>query len=282
MPESVSNTGELGRITSSAGFAYSYRKGSAAVIVMNRPEKLNAWTEAMRGEVVELLVQARDDDSVGAIVLTGTGRAFCAGQDFAESREFSTGDPARAEQWLQRVNDLYDVIRNMDKPTVAAINGVAAGSGFQVPLLFDVRVAHESAMLGQPEVNSGIPSITGTYLMTTYLGISRTTEMVLSGRMMTASEAHAAGVVHTLVTDEDVVVVAAQIAEKLANQPTGAFVETKNWLRAMTEEGYREAFRYAMNSHRSAYTSGEPQAMMEKFIDARQGNGRARNSGSHE
>lgn len=221
----------------------------------------------MRAELGELLRDARDDDAVGAIVLTGTGRGFCAGQDFAETRGFRSSDPGRVEKWMDRINNFYDLIRSIDKPTVAAVNGVAAGSGFQVTLLMDVRVAHESAALGQPEVSSGIPSITGTYLMATYLGMSRTTEMVLSGRLMTAQEAHAAGVVHSVIADGNVLDAAITIADQLAAQPAGAIARTKEWLRNMTEEGYRAAFSHAKNSHRNAYATGEPQKMMARFLD---------------
>ncbi|SFP06027.1 Enoyl-CoA hydratase/carnithine racemase [Actinomadura madurae] len=252
-----------------AGFAYSHRHDDVEIVVMNRPEKLNAWTEAMRDDLAEILVRARDDDSVGAIVLTGSGRGFCAGQDLAETRTFAAADPARAEAWLRRIAAFYDVIRETDKPTVAAINGVAAGSGFQVTLLMDVRVAHATAMLGQPEVSSGIPSITGTYLMAQALGLSRTTELVLSGRLMSADEAHAAGVVHDVVTTGDVVDVAILRAQRLARQPAGAVARTKAWLRAMTERSYRDAFTHALHAHRDAYASGEPQREMSRFLETR-------------
>lgn len=243
-------------------FAYLERHGPVAVVVMNRPEKLNAWTEGMRDELGELLIEARDDDSVGAIVLTGTGRGFCAGQDFDEARRF---DPARTDSWLAGIKAFYDVIRDMEKPVVAAVNGVAAGSGFQVALLADVRVAHESATLGQPEVSSGIPSITGTYLMSSTLGLSRTTELVLSGRLMTAHEAHAAGAVHEVVTG-DVVDAAVAKARGLAGQPPGAVASTKAWLRAMTERDYRAAFEFARAQHRDAFSSGVPQGRMTHFL----------------
>lgn len=235
---------------------------------MNRPEKLNAWTEAMRSELAELFRRARGDDGVGAVVLTGTGRGFCAGQDFAEASRFDVADQARTEEWLDRIKDFYDLIRGMDKPTVAAINGVAAGSGFQVALLMDVRVAHTTARLGQPEVNSGIPSITGTYLISTALGPARTAELVLSGRLMTAHEARAAGAVHE-VTDGDVVKMAVERARRLAAQPRDAIARTKSWLRAMGESGYQAAFAFARAQHREAFGSGGPQNMMSEFLESR-------------
>src|SRR5690606_13575213 len=96
------------------------------------------------------------------IVFTGAGdRAFCAGQDLAETAEF---DPDGVEAWLANFRAMYEAVLHVDKPVVAAVNGVAAGSGYQFTLLCDVRVAHPGVRMGQPEVKSGIPSITGMYL----------------------------------------------------------------------------------------------------------------------
>lgn len=245
--------------------AYLDRHGAVAVVVLNRPEKLNAWTGGMRDEVADLLVEVGKDHSVGAVVLTGTGRGFCAGQDFDEARGFGSGN---IESWLAGIKAFYDVIRDLDKPTVAAVNGVAAGSGFQVALLMDVRIAHESAKLGQPEVNSGIPSITGTYLISATLGLARATELVLSGRLMTAHEAHAAGAVHEVVTG-DVVEAAVARAGQLAAQPSDAVASTKRWLRAMTEKDYLAAFEFARAQHREAFASGAPQELMTHFLGKR-------------
>jgi enoyl-CoA hydratase len=252
------------------------RAGQVAVIVLNRPDKLNAWTEAMRERLCDVLADLSGDSAVRAVVLTGAGeRAFCAGQDLAETRDFIAGDHARAERWIDRVEVLYRRFRDLEVPLVAALNGVAAGSGFQVALLADLRIAHIGVRLGQPEVRHGIPSITGTWLIREALGASRTSELVLSGRLMSAEEAHAVGVIHVLVDAGAVREVAIRRAAELAALPPGAVRETKGWLRQLDAAAFEEAFRVAREVHRRSYASGEPQAMMERFLTAHQ-NDRAR------
>jgi enoyl-CoA hydratase len=242
-------------------------RGAVAVLTVDRPAKLNAWTGAMREQLANLLRDCAAQPDVRAVVLTGAGdRAFCAGQDLAETQRFQRGDHAGAERWIDGIERFYDALRDLDKPLVAALNGVAAGSGFQAALLCDVRIAHSAVQLGQPEVNSGIPSITGTYLMAAAFGMSRTVELVLSGRLMSAPEALAAGVVHEIVPAAEVHSRSVAVAAALAEQPSGAVARTKAWVRQLTEDGYRAAFRAARVVHRDAYATGEPQRMMARFL----------------
>lgn len=246
------------------------RSGEVEILVLNRPEKLNAWTAGMRAVVAENLRRCSEDSTVGAVVITGAGdRAFCAGQDLAETLTRKSDDRSGAEESIDEFRRFYDLIRAFEKPLVAAVNGVAAGSGFQVALLCDVRIARAGARLGQPEVSSGMPSITGTYLMTAALGLSRTVEMVLSGRLMTAEEAYASGAVHEVVDAQTVVDRAVARAAELAAQPPGAVAKTKAWIREMTEASYQEAFRAARKLHSEAFAAGEPQREIESFFAAR-------------
>src|SRR2546427_10639024 len=105
------------------------RSGAVQVIALNRPQVMNAWHEPMRNELNDALRSGREDSSVGAIVLTGTGEeAFCAGQDLDEARKF---DPDRSTVWIEEWRTLYGAIRALDKPIVTALNGLAAGSAFQ-------------------------------------------------------------------------------------------------------------------------------------------------------
>ena len=176
------------------------RKADVAVVTLNRPERLNAWHAPMRTELNVLLEDLDEDDTVGAIVLTGAGdRAFSAGQDLAETEQF---DAASVAGWMDEWDSLYGRIRWLRKPIVAALNGVAAGSAFQVALLCDVRVGHAGSRMGQPEIDAGIPSILGPWIMQDMLGRSRTIELVLTGRLMEAAEAHAVGLIHHLVAPD--------------------------------------------------------------------------------
>lgn len=133
--------------------------GRVAVITLNRPERLNAWTTPMREQIIAALERFDADDGVAAIVMTGAGdRAFSAGQDLSEAHDF---DGERAVAWVKEWQRYYTVLRSLKKPLVMALNGTAAGSAFQVALLGDIRVGHAGVRMGQPEINAGIASTTG-------------------------------------------------------------------------------------------------------------------------
>src|SRR5688572_27443034 len=168
----------------------------------------------MRDDIVAALLEWDADDATRAVVITGAGeRAFSAGQDFAEAHDF---DAERAEAWIREWETFYGTLRRLTKPIVAALNGTAAGSAFQVALLCDIRVGHDAVTMGQPEINSGIASITGPWIMKEILGMSRTTELTLTGRMMDARECRDIGVIHHLVPRADVMAKSLQIADELA------------------------------------------------------------------
>jgi enoyl-CoA hydratase/carnithine racemase len=234
------------------------------VITLNRPERLNAWNAPMRVRLVALLQQANTDPTTRAVVLTGAGeRAFCAGQDLNEGRTF---DGARAEEWIEEWRRLYGTIRRFEKPLVVALNGLAAGSAFQAALLCDIRVGHEGSRMGQPEINSGMVSATGFWIMRELLGLSRAVEMVLTGRLATAEEAHRLGLIHHLVPAAEVRARALAVAAELAAKPPLAFRLNKQRFCAATQAGFDEAMEAARLLHRQAFEAGEPQRVMEGFL----------------
>lgn len=244
------------------------RIGAIGVITLNRPERLNAWHSAMRGEILAALGAFAKDPAVGAIVMTGAGeRAFSAGQDLEEAHDF---DADRAEVWLREWETFYDTLRSLPKPLVMALNGTAAGSAFQVALLGDIRVGHPAVQMGQPEINAGIASVTGPWIMREMLGLSRTIELTLTGRMMDAQECHAIGLIHYLVPREAVHARAMEIAEALAGKPPVAMKLDKARLQEMTEAGFRDAIEAGIRIHRESYASGEPARMMEAFFAERE------------
>ena len=243
------------------------REGPVAVIRLNRPQKLNAWHGAMRAEIIEALRRFDADEAVGAIVMTGAGdRAFCAGQDLEEAHDF---DVEASEVWIRSWETYYDVIRSLAKPLLMALNGTAAGSAFQVALLGDIRVGHPGVLMGQPEINSGIASITGPWIMNMMLGMSRTVELTLTGRLMEAEECHRIGILHHLVAPEQVMPRTLEIARELAAKPPVALRLDKLRFREMSEVSFRDTIEAAIRHHRVAYASGEPQRMMEEFFRVR-------------
>jgi enoyl-CoA hydratase/carnithine racemase len=238
------------------------------IIRLDRPAQYNAWTGAMRDHMVDLIEDADRNDDIRALVLTGTGpKAFCAGQDLAETERFVAR--GNVEDWLRRLKRLYDAVRGCGKPFVGALNGLAAGSGFQIALLMDVIVAHPGVRLGQPEVNSGIPSVFGPWIINEALGRSRTVELAITGRMMDANECRSLGLIHHLVEERAVMPTALSIAKELAAKPPVAMRITKKFLRSANETEYERAWSWTAKGQIEAFATGEPQAVMRNFFAAR-------------
>ena len=248
-------------------FILTHADGAVGVITLNRPEVLNAWHRPMRDMLVASLEAMERDEAIRAIILTGAGeRAFSAGQDLNETKTF---DADGAEDWIDEWDRLYDRLRSLTKPLIMALNGLAAGSAFQVALLGDLRIGHPDVTMGQPEINAGIASVTGPWIMYESLGIARTTDLALTGRMMSADEAFAIGLISRLVPRDQVMAEALKLARDLADKPPTAMRLTKSWLREMTEPAFRGCIAAAIRIHREAYGTGEPGRMMEHFLDIR-------------
>jgi enoyl-CoA hydratase/carnithine racemase len=243
------------------------REREIAIVTLDRPQKLNAWHSAMRKQLTGALRALNSDDAVRAIILTGAGdQAFSAGQDLGEAQRF---DGPRAITWMDEWSDLYGAIRELDKPIIAALNGVAAGSAFQVALLCDLRVGHAKSRMGQPEINSGIPSVTGVWIMWEILGRALTTDLSLSGRMIEGDEAHRLGLIDRLVERDQVMTTARSIAHELGAKPPNAMRLTKGWLRELTDASFAKTEAAGKRIHEEAFASGEPQAMMARFFAER-------------
>lgn len=242
-------------------------RGNVGIITLNRPALLNAWHTAMREELVEAFSEMEANDAVRAVILTGAGdRAFGAGQDLNETKTF---DPDRAESWMHEWERLYDRIRSLSKPVVAALNGVAAGSAFQVALLCDLRIGHPGVTMGQPEINSGIASVTGPWIMREIIGLAHTIDLTLTGRMMDAEECFRIGVLSRIVPQGEVMAEAMKIAEVLASKPPVAMRMNRARFREMTQPGFDDAMAAGIRTQRAAYATGEPARMMEAFLAKR-------------
>ena len=240
-----------------------------ATLTLNKPAKLNAWDTPMRVEVAGVLRAWNADPKVRAVIMTGTGeRAFSAGQDLDETEKFQSG--GEGASWFKTWRDFYNAIRDLDKPCLAALNGVAAGSAFQAILLMDFRVAHPGVRMGQPEINAGIPSVTGPMLMLPRIGLARTIELTLTGRMMEAEEAASIGLIQHLVdSPRDVMAKTRAVAAELAAKPPIAMRLNKQRLRQVTQPAFDEAFENGGRYQAEAFGSGEPQAAMRAFFAAR-------------
>ncbi|WP_164935223.1 enoyl-CoA hydratase/isomerase family protein [Bradyrhizobium zhanjiangense] len=237
------------------------------VLTIDRQESYNSWTSALRDELARQLLAADADSNVDAVVLTGAGdRAFCSGQDLAEFQEFVDG--RNIEPWIQRLISCYDSVRQFSKPLVAAINGVAAGSGFQVTQFCDYVIAHPEVRVGQTEVSSGLPSVFGTWLMWERIG-RRAIELALQGRLMEVGEAKQLGFIQEVVEKSKVLETALNAAHRLSNQPRLAYKLSKSANRQFDEQRYSTAMKMAASLYREAFNTGSPQAEIGKFFKRR-------------
>jgi len=190
------------------------RRGAIAWVTLHRPEVLNAYNTQMRDDLFAALSTIREDPSIRALVLHGAGRAFCSGGDI---REFGSAPSPVAAREIRLRRDVWGLLRSLEQPTIAALHGHAAGSGLEMALLCDFRVAARNAVLSLPETSLGmIPGVVGTQTAPRMLGLGRALEMVLAGRAIDARQAHRVGLVGSVVPPARLLPEANRLARRLA------------------------------------------------------------------
>lgn len=240
------------------------RRDGIALVLLNRPEALNAVNADIRRELPAALAEVEADRAVQAIVLSGAGeRAFCAGQDLAEGAAYTIDD---IDHWFSGLHALYGAVRAVDKPIVAALFGAAAGAGYQIALYCDLRVAHPEAKIGQPEIKTGLASILGTSLMMWHLPFGINAELSLTGELISGERAHQLGLVNLLVPRREVLDRAIACARMLASRPPVAYALTKQRMRELTQAQFDDIRSAALAYQRRAYASGEPQRLMPELL----------------
>src|SRR5215510_967763 len=200
------------------------KENRVATITLNRPTKLNAYSEIMVHEIIAALSDCRDDDEVRAVIITGAGRGFCSGGDI--SRDFQY--PARYRghrmeallEMRENMHQLVILLRRFDKPTIAAINGPAVAGGLTLALSCDFRIAAESAKLGDTSHKFAlIPDEGGAYLFPKFMGLENALRMSLFSEVYPAAEAKRLGLVTEVVSDDELMTVARWWADRLAAGP---------------------------------------------------------------
>ena len=201
------------------------RRDAVALITLNRPEKLNAWTPTMAVEQANAIEEANADPTIGAIVMTGAGRGFCAGADMEATfkSRLDGVDPGEDTQsgsgGMPATLDWVGLLRK-SKPLVAAVNGAAVGIGMTMILPFDVIVASEKAKFGMLFIKVGlVPELASTHFLVQRIGFGRASEMCLSGRLYSGVEAHAWGLADRVCAPDDLLPQAMQLATDIAANP---------------------------------------------------------------
>jgi 2-(1,2-epoxy-1,2-dihydrophenyl)acetyl-CoA isomerase len=205
------------------------KKGQLAVITLNRPEKYNAFNRDMALLLQKLLDECSVDDSIRAVYLSGAGKAFCSGQDLAEV----SGPAAIPIKTIlsEHYNPIVSRLRQIPKPVVCAVNGVAAGAGANIALACDVVVAHESASFIQAFSKIGlIPDSGGTYTLPRLIGFQRASALMMLGDKVSAAEAERMGMVYRVYAAGEFAASSIALAETLAAMPTKGLAYTKEAL----------------------------------------------------
>jgi 2-(1,2-epoxy-1,2-dihydrophenyl)acetyl-CoA isomerase len=202
-----------------------------AYITLNRPEKYNSVNRELAMALQESLASAAGDDAVRCVYITGSGKGFCAGQDLAEASDPATLDFERLVKEIY--NPVILAMRQMDKPVVVAVNGVAAGAGANLALAGDIVLARQSAVFVQAFVNIGlIPDSGGTFMLPRLVGMQRAMALTMTGDKVSADEAAAMGMIYKSIPDERFEAESRAFAEKLAQMPTTGIALTKQLMNA--------------------------------------------------
>ena len=206
-------------------------KNSVLTLTLNRPKVFNSFNQEMAFALQNQLDAAVDNPEVRAIVITGNGKAFCAGQDLAEATD-PNGPPLQSIV-AKHYNPIIMKIRNIEKPVIAAVNGVAAGAGANIALACDIVFAGESASFIQAFSKIGlIPDSGGTFMLPRLIGMQKATALMMTADKVMAAEAEQMGMIYQQVSDDLLIETVAQFAEKLAQMPTKGLGLTKRALNA--------------------------------------------------
>jgi len=242
------------------------RDGAVLTITLNRPDVLNAFNTDMHRALAAGLKEARDS-SVRAVVLTGAGRGFCVGQDLTEFREAPGDIGARLRE---NYHPNIRAIRALEKPVLAAVNGVAAGAGMSLACACDVRLAADTASFIPAFINIGlIPDSGGSYFVTRLLGPARAFEWLASGKKLSAAEAHAWGLVSEVLEADTLARRAAELAGQLADLPTRGIGMTKRLLDHAVDASLEEQLEREAQLQTAATQTADFKEGVAAFLEKR-------------
>jgi 2-(1,2-epoxy-1,2-dihydrophenyl)acetyl-CoA isomerase len=246
--------------------------GEVAVITLNRPLALNALTVAMGHEFRSAMNEALESGA-RAIVLTGAGRAFCAGGDLREMQKMADKEgrlEAFFDEPLTLIHECVRLIREAPVPVIAAVNGLATGGGCNFALACDIVLAAETAQFNQAFIKIGLtPDCGGTFILPRLVGTKRATELLMTGDMVDARRAAEMGMINRTVADEELMTEALALAERLASAPTKALASIKRLIEESATSDYKAQLEL---EHKAQLQSGQTKDFREgvaAFIEKR-------------
>ena len=211
------------------------KRGAVAHISLNRPDSLNAYNIQMRDDFSEALTAVRCDDEVKALIISGQGRAFCAGADLTEFGTAPSQAVARRVRWQR---DVWGQLNNLPVPVIAAVHGYCIGSGVEIMLLCDIRIAAKETVFAMPESHLGmIPAAGGSQTLPRHCGTSAALDLLLTGRRIETEEALALGLITRIVPAQELRAAAEALASQLAEYPPMAVANIKHAIRGGLDLG---------------------------------------------
>jgi len=245
----------------------SEQKENILIISLNRPDVYNAFNSDMLSELHDAFKKAGEDENIRCVILTGTGKAFCSGQDL---KDFNEKKLTFKEALEQRYNPLIRSIAYLPKPVICAINGVAAGAGISLALACDYRIASESATLTEVFINVGlVPDSGSSYFLPRIVGYAKAFEMCATGDKVTASEAKEIGLVNKVVSGKLLMKSAEAAAGNFASRPTKAIGMIKDLLNRSFESSLDEMLKLEGDHQETAGNSEDFKEGIASFLEKR-------------
>lgn len=235
------------------------------LIRINRPKELNALNRSVIEEIITALQGFKTDDSVCAVVLTGSEKAFAAGADIKEMAEATAVDMQNRDQFSR-----WDVIKRFKKPLIAAVSGYALGGGCELAMLCDMIVASDTAQFGQPEIKIGVmPGAGGTQRLTRAVGKALAMELILTGRFITAEEAQKAGLINRIVPQELYLEEALKLAATIASMPPVAVQLAKEAVLQAHETHLQQGLLVERKNFYLLFATEDQKEGMKAFVEKR-------------
>ncbi|GIV27461.1 MAG: 2-(1,2-epoxy-1,2-dihydrophenyl)acetyl-CoA isomerase [Bacteroidia bacterium] len=245
------------------------KENQVTYLYLNRPEKFNSFNREMAFALQNALRESEQDDNCRCVVLSGNGKAFCAGQDLAEA--IDKNGPGILNIVMQHYNPIIKLIRELKKPIIAAVNGVAAGAGANIALCCDIVIASENASFIQAFSKIGlIPDSGGTYFLPRLIGFQRASALMMTGDKVSANDALQMGMVYKVFPADAFEQEYKKLAEQIAQMPTQALVATKKLLNQTFESTLDTQLEQEANSQNELSISYDYREGVNAFLEKRQ------------
>ncbi len=241
------------------------RRGKIALITLNRPQALNALNAALMAELQDAMMSSNADPAIGAIVLTGSEKAFAAGADIKEMQAMGFAD-----MFLADFGAGWDTVTRQRKPLIAAVSGFALGGGCELAMMCDFIIAADNAKFGQPEITLAIiPGFGGTQRLTRAIGKAKAMDMILTGRMMDAAEAERSGLVARVVPVDRLLEEALSAADKIASMSLPSVLMAKESVQRAFETTLQEGLQFERRAFHALFATDDQKEGMLAFVEKR-------------